>query len=240
MDQHHILLESKSAHHGYINYENQLTPALKLFEREPDIGIIEIDFIYHNGGFISSHDYSNENIAKGSSLEQWIDYIIYNEKILWIDIKDCPLASISNDFSIFNTDAFYNYLDRVKIRFPNLKNYILIGCQYEYVYQQLLMKNTGYTLIHDMPQDYAYLLDTFLPLFIIKSYVQEKIMEDLQGKTGIVCLDRTFFDDVNDLNNFISKLSQKIIIVYSYNLYERNLPKVDGKHIIHQFNYRLY
>lgn len=228
-----------SAHHGFINHENQLDPIPKLFNTYPNIGLVEVDFVYHNGDFISSHDETDENMKKGSSLEKWIDCIIHNNKILWLDIKDSDLSFISEYFSVFDVDAFYQYLNRLEQKYYNLKNYILIGCQYTYVYNQLISKNTGYNIIHDNPQDEAYILNKFLPLCLIKSYVHNGILEDLVGTTGIVCLDHTFFDDVRELNNFISNLPHKVIIVYSYELSEEKLPQVPGKHIIHQFNYRL-
>lgn len=232
------LISNKSAHHGFINYENQLSPIIMLFATHTDVGILEIDFYYHNGEFVSSHDGTEENLSKGSSLEQWVDCIITHNKILWIDVKDTTSSIISEEFSVFDVDVFYQCLQRLENKYMNLKNNILIGCQYTSTYNNLINKNIGYNIIHDMPRDFAYILNKFLPLVLIKSCIHNRILEDLQGITGIVCLDHTFFDDVNELNTFITMLPHQTIIVYSYDISEKNLPKVPGKHIIHQFDYR--
>ncbi len=228
-----------SAHHGFINYENQLDPIALLFETYPSIGIIEIDFVHTNNNFISSHDYSEENISKGSKLEQWVDSIMTHNKMLWIDIKDDNLSMISDQFSLFDVQAFYQCLQSLEAKYSNLKRHLLIGCQYTNTYNRLVANNIGYNIVHDQPQYMSYVLYDIFPLCMIKSWIHKWILEDLQGTTGTVCLDRTFFSYTNEINEFISKLHHQTIIVYSYNLNETNLPSVPGKNIILQFNYEL-
>src|SRR5688572_13869861 len=109
---------NRSAHHGYINYENQLAPTLELFANHPHIGLVEIDFIHHHGEFISSHDYDEENIALGSTLEQWMEHIIRLNKMLWVDIKDTTLSILSSQFSEFDVKCFYKHLIQLEAKFP--------------------------------------------------------------------------------------------------------------------------
>jgi hypothetical protein len=226
-----------SAHHGYINFENQLAPTLELLTEHPEIHIVEIDFIYHDGNFISSHDYSDENIALGSTIEEWVRCIINTDKTLWIDVKDSFFSIWSKKFIKFDTIAFYEHLSRLELEFPKLKNHILIGCQYKHTYKRLVKHNTGHRIIHDTPPDYAYVLNKVFGLSLIKSSIHNIILDELNGVDGIVCLDRTFFDNTNELNIFIQSLTNSVIIIYSYDLTDFDLPNVEGKHIIYQYNY---
>ncbi len=230
MDRSQLLKVTKSAHHGFINYENQLTPSLRLFSTHSDIDIIEIDFIYYQGDFISSYDYEEENIRKGSPLSTWIEYIIYNDKILWIDIKDSFFATFSDNFSVFDINAFFSYLQKLEIQYHNLKNSILIGSKSKYLHNKLLEFNVGYEIVYDMPQ--SNILDEFIPSFIIKS----KLLEYLSklSELEIVCLDDSLFDDFNELTEFISIIPQKIIILYCYNILTTRI--LSNKHIIYQLN----
>jgi hypothetical protein len=229
---------SKSAHHGYINYENQLPPFKGFFQRYPDVEIVEVDFVYSNGKFISAHDYTEATVKLGSELEEWIRYIVRHNKIMWIDVKDTMWSVISNRFSSFNVEAFYKTLDDISTRVPNVSSHVLISCQYTNTYNRLVAMRSNYTIIHDMPQDFAYALNDFLPRWLIKSYVQRAIVEALRGVDGIVCLDSIFFSSTLELNGFIQDLTQKRVIVYSYPLNETNTP-TSSKQIFVQFDYYL-
>lgn len=234
-----IKLINKSAHHGCINHQNQLKSTLELLVKYPEIGIVEIDFVYHEFNFISSHDYTDENISLGSTLEEWLQHIIYMKKLLWIDIKDCILSILSDKFIEFDIIAFYKYLSKLEIEFPNLKDHLLISCQYSNTYEKLVKYNTDYIIVHDMPQDYAYALVKLRELDFIDSLIHEKIQSALKGITGIVSLDKIFFNNVDEITKFINTLETKTIIVYSYDLHDTNIPIVPGKHIIYQYNYLL-
>lgn len=41
-----------------------------------------------------------------------------------------------------------------------------------------------------------------------------------------------------ELSQFIRQLDSDIVIVYSYEIGETDLPVVEGKHIIYQYNYK--
>lgn len=230
----------RSAHHGCINHENQLAPTLELFAKYPEVGLVEIDFIHYNGKFISSHDYEEESIALGSTLEQWIEHIISLDKMLWVDIKDTTLSIISSQFSEFDVACFYKHLIELEIKFPTIKKHILLSCQYMNTYENLVKLNPGYTIIYDMPKDYSYVLDRGLPLSFIKDIVHYATLCHLEGVDDIVCIDKSFFVDADELSKFIQQLTSKVIIVYSYELNETNLPIVNGKHIIYQYNYTFH
>lgn len=236
-------LSGKSSHHGYINYENQLAPMKGFFQTYPDVEIVEIDFVYSNKNFVSSHDYTEANIKLGSTLEVWIRYSVAHNKLMWIDVKDTMWSVISNKFSSFNVEEFYKTLDDISTRIPSTPSYILISCQYTNTYNRLVAQNIAtsskYIIIHDMPQDFAYVLNDFLPLSVIKSYVHRKILEELKEVSGIVCLDRIFFSNTLELTDFIVKLPHKNVIVYSYDLNATSIPVVSGKQIIVQYDYYL-
>lgn len=230
---------SVSAHHGCANRENQLLPTLNLLHQHPEIGMIEIDFVYHNKQFISSHDYSEENISLGSTLEEWIVAMIPLGKILWIDIKDTIASIPSADFIRFNVAKFYKHLERLEDKHPDLKHYILLSCQYINVLNRLVEMNHGYTIIHDVPGDYAYILYELFPLSMIKSYVHYRMMKYLKDKSGIVCIDHIFFESFEELYEFILNLTQKVIVVYSYETFDSGKHTIPGKHVIYQYNYIL-
>lgn len=228
-----------SAHHGCINHENQLVPTLELFSKHPEIGLVEIDFIYHNGKFISSHDHEENNIKQGSTLKKWAKHIIRLDKIMWIDIKDTTLSIVSEHFSQFDVKRFYQHLLELEKLFPTIRKHLLLSCQYTKTYENVVAFNPGFTIIHDMPQDYSYVLDTIMPLALIKKFVHNTTLFQLEGVNNIICLDKIFFTDSRELSKFIEQLASKTIIVYSYELSEIDLPVVKDKHIIYQYNYVL-
>lgn len=231
-------LVSTSAHHGCINYENQLKPTLELFSRHPEIGLVEIDFVYHEGKFISSHDYEKDNIIMGSTLKKWVKHIIRLDKIMWVDIKDTTLSIISYQFSEFDVYEFYRQLEELEIMFPTIRKHLLLSCQYTNTYEDLVKLNPGFTIINDMPQDQSYVLDKFMPLSLIKTFVHDTTLSQLKGIKNIICLDKSFFMNGTELSQFIRQLDSDIVILYSYEIGETDLPVVEGKHIIYQYNYK--
>ena len=229
-----------SAHHGCINHDNELLPALILLDDNPGIGMVEIDFVYHNNTFISSHDYTYENMMKGSSLDEWIDNIIPLGKIIWIDIKDKIVSIPFSELITVDVAKLYEYLDELKIKYPNLNDHILLSCQYVNVQAELVRLNTGYTIVHDVPWDYAYVLKEIMPLSVIKAYIHDNMIKYLKEKSGIVCIDQTFFETSTELYDFVMKLKQKTIILYSYEKDDDIIDtsfKFPDKHIIYQYNF---
>jgi len=224
-----------SCHHGSSIKPNQLIPALNILKN--NIDIIEIDFIYYNNQYISAHDESE--VEHGSELSLWIDEIIKLDNILWIDLKDTQLSFFLNSYSTINVDYLFELLNKLHLKYKNLHQHILIGCQYSHVYQAL-MKQSMFTIIRDLPRDSMYFLEALSPCQLfesisVSSIIDDVIMHHQYQTTSIIAIDRHFFT-TNVLINLLNTISFTIIILYNYNqddevLYIRN------KHIIHQYNY---
>lgn len=234
-----------SAHHGCINRENELEPAIELLKLHPEIDMIEIDFVYSDGKFISAHDYEPETIAKGSELSKWLDAIIPLEKIIWIDIKDSNWSILSGELCVFDTDKFFDLMHIEKERFAqkqiSLENYVLIGSQYECTRNKLcLSNNDNFQILCDMPLDYAYVAKTIIPssmASIIDYFIQKCIANDTQGIPQIICLDTKFFESVDDLVSLLNKLNTNTVILYSLNLNYKLDSNISHKQIIYQYDF---
>ena len=242
-----------SAHHGAINRENELAPALMLIQKHPEIDMIEVDFVYHNGKFISSHNYDEDTICKGSELEAWLSEFIPLNKIIWIDIKDSTLSIFSENFSKFDIDIFFNLLRLEKKKFAEtgilLENFILIGCQYEHLIDKIDSQNNDeFMIAYDIPRTYSYVAKTISPACmdnIVDQYVQEHseivLSEFPENKCNIICLDLSFFPNIDELINMLKKIDNiSIVIIYSIELTDNINVIIPGKHIIVQYNYHDY
>ena len=245
----HLLNSHISAHHGAIDRENELVPTLQLLKSNPQIDMIEIDFVYDNGKFISSHDYDNDKIALGSEITEWFDKIIPLKKILWIDIKDSTWSIFSDTFSKFDINAFFELIRSEKQRFRStgiaLETYILIGCQYDHLIEQIAKLNNGeFMIAHDFPRANSYVARVIAPTCMniaVDKYAQdnsELVIKDLGTAWNIVCLDMSFFTTDDDLFLLLNKIDTKcIIILYSLELDAQPNITVSNKHLIVQYNY---
>ena len=223
-----LLLAKVSCHHGMMGFENQLEPAKQL----TDYDMIEIDFIY-NGQYISSHDYDEESINKGSSLEGWIDFIMEKNKILWINLKDDNISIFLPQLSNLNIKELFNILDDCLLKYPSLNQHIIIGCQYHTIYEQLC-HNKNYIVIRDLPRDTFYVMDMLTPHFLseeVKLLMQDEIVKDV-GDAKIIAIDHRFF--TNTLTEFINHCTAHIIIIYTV---DRSFNILTNKHIIYQYDY---
>src|SRR6478736_5707913 len=102
-----------SCHHGAANDENNLASCQQILDKYNEIDVIEIDFIYYEGEFVSSHDYDN---VKGDKLEIWIDEIIKRNKVLCIDLKDSQLSFFINVLSKINIQHLYDKLNELHLK----------------------------------------------------------------------------------------------------------------------------
>lgn len=235
-----------SAHHGYINCENELFPTISLLKSFPEIDIVEIDFIYHEGTFVSSHDYDEKNITKGTGLVTWLQRVIRLKKILWIDIKDAEVSSILEWASIFNVKALFNVLDKQRKIFSEegirLEDWVIISSQYEHIHRKLI-KNTVYTIVYDLPFDDAYFYRKIIPDFLEVILLNCSVRESIENKctslpsNSIVALDISFFESMEQLTEFIIKIDIQTFIIYSLN--QGTTIDVKNKKIIYQYNYVL-
>lgn len=218
----------KSCHHGKLGYENQLKYAQLL----TDYDIIEIDFVYYNNQYVSSHDYEEENINKGSLLKNWIDFVIENDKVLWIDLKDDNISVFLPQLSKLNVNALIDTLD--KLNYKNLDQFIIISCQYHNIYEQLL-NLSSYTIMRDLPKDILYVMDMLIPEFL-NYHTKELIITEIENDVGdasIIAIDQQFFT-VDELSIFVNQCLAKIIIIYTF---ESPIILKSDKHIIYQYNY---
>jgi len=237
-----------SAHHGYTNRSNELAPTINLIQSNPDIDIIEIDFIYNDGIFISSHTYDAADIAVGSNLVEWIEKIVPMKKILWLDIKDTELSIFTAFAGKFDVSHFFKILNsqwkKLLDRGIRLQDWLIMSSQYEHIQRKLIKRNPGYTIVHDLPFAPAYVaqritptcMDTALDYFV-KEYIESET--NTYGSNQIVCLDISFFESVDHLVEFIKKINVNTFIVYSLSLDNETDIQIPGKKIIYQYDYIL-
>lgn len=217
-----------SCHHGAANDENKLSSAMKILDLYKEIDIIEIDFIYVNNQFISSHDYDT---IQGESLEMWIDEIVKRDKILWIDLKDTQISFFIKELSKLNIEHLYILLNNLSLKYKNLHHHVLIGCQYMHAYN--LLSQNKFTVIRDLPRDTMYFLTEISPISI-ENIVINSILEDV-GDSNIIAIDRTFLTE-EGLLSILNLIKSEIIIIYNYNR-DESIPFVKNKYIIIQYNY---
>lgn len=249
MKNHFIHKSTISAHHGYIDCENELGPTITLLNKHPEINMIEIDFVYINEKFISSHDYDDDSISRGTEMSIWFDNFIKLGIIIWIDIKESNWSILSDKFSKFDVNKFYLQLELQRKKFLQqniiLENQILISCQYDNIKEKLfiLNNNNTYLLAHDLPLVDSYIAQTVAPSFFdekINYMVQESMQDFINYSTTnlyIVCLDITFFNSIDDLIAFINKINVSIVILYSMEISDSILISGSDKQFIYQYNY---
>jgi hypothetical protein len=227
-----------SCHHGKITKENQLYEAINIIKNNTEIDIIEIDFVCVNDEFISSHDYNDDMIKHGSILENWIHFIMLYNKILWIDLKDI-IPSILINYSYINVELLYNKLNNMKKIYPNLNNHIIIGCQFQHGYNNLIKNNNNdYLIIKDTPSCSIYLIDFFTPAclkYILNDIAVDYIVKELNDEK-YVAIDKRFINNTKTLIDIIDKIDALVIIIYNY-ARDESILNIKNKHIIYQYNY---
>jgi hypothetical protein len=239
----HDILKTKniSCHHGSSIKENNLLAASRILDENPEIDIIEIDFVVFENQYISAHDH--DVVIDGSSLEEWIDMIMERNKILWIDLKDTSLSFFINSYTTLNVELLFNILNDLHLKYNNLDKHILIGCQYIHVYEQLIKNNINkFTIIQDLPRDKMYVLEAITPneyITLLENVVLDSIIEDTHSK--IIAIDKKFFTDIR-LNDLISNINSDIIIIYNFKKFDnishiKNIPYIKDKHLIYQYDY---
>lgn len=226
-----------ACHHGDYNHQNNLEHAKRVLELYHDqIDIMEIDFVYYQNNFVSSHDHDTDSIIKGSYLKTWIDLVIIKyHKILWLDIKvnifsfALMITGYKHEcerlFQLFKTYNRSLYEER-KI---DIKQYILISCQYTPYKDELLRLNSKlrrpWLFTTDLPYYNHYIWRYVLPNDIQtlnNEKVQEMILEYDFSSQYYISIDLFFFN--NDIE-FLFELLHKngtlekgsYIILYPFN-----------------------
>lgn len=216
---------NKSAHHGYINKPNNLMYTLDLLNRNPDIDMVEIDFVYINNKYISSHSYEEEEVKNGSELEEWVEHIVKLKKVLWIDLKDTESSLFFPSLSKLNINKLILTLNKLTLIYPSLFNYILISCQYPHIYKKLKTFKHHFTIIQDCPAANYYLLNYFT------SFFNTDIIKEIDN--NIIAIDKNFIPNIPE---FVNQINSYFIIIYN-NDQDDLIYVFNNKHVIYQYNY---
>lgn len=221
-----------SCHHGIINKENQLEPVKQLLSKPNDIDMIEIDFVCVNNNYISSHDYDQDQIKLGSTLDEWVDLIMLYDKILWIDLKD-NFSSLFLWTSQLNIQLLINKLNKLRLKYHHLNDHILLGCQYMNGYHQLRDYHGDYTLITDLPHTTLYVIDYITPWFL-KPTLNDIINKFIDINDNIIAIDKSFYNHLDDLISLINKSSCQYVILYNFE--QGDIIPICHKNLIIQYN----
>jgi hypothetical protein len=248
------IIRGNSCHHGDIQNENNFDAIKRLLKKDKnrEIGIIEIDFVYRHDRIISSHDYTEENILHGTDIEEFIQFIVVEQKrILWCDIK-----SHLDFFSLLSCDArllfdyqlLFSILNRTKEDTPvEIEKYIFLSSQDKTVEDYLRRMNETeecrgrWQVISDIPYQTHYITRYFGLSFAtetVNRYVQE-YFTNCAFTANVVCIDRSFFNTVDDLIYFIETSAipkETVLILYTFPLSHKRI-KIEGRVVIMQYDY---
>lgn len=213
---------------------------------------------------ISSHDYTITSVSQGSTLFDWIHFVIYIERrVLWLDVKENQVYTHSMCHGYtekFNVALFFETLDRCRKFFQlardgasvsadpiDISQYILIGCQDAELAQTLRRYNTGpYHMIMDLPRANYYVWQTVLPSFLQQWFLNGAVQDSINktdfreiGPGDWVALDMSFFETHEELREFIiqSPIPRDCHLII-YTAKGRDIPiEIEGYHIIMQYDY---
>lgn len=248
-----------SCHHGDSLCENNLARALDVLESNREIRVFEIDFVQVGDDFISSHDYSRENIANGSTLKEWIRAIVLTKKkILWIDIKshvDFLAFTCCDTRFKFDCRPLLKALARIcKETKRRLQDNVWISCQDSEIRNALIHYNNTrikeerdrWLIATDIPYVSSYVCKLLLPESVF-GWVNEWMFSNTfmeldytSSRALIVCIDHTFFSNDAKLIDFIEQSTippGSTIVLYTYKKHRATPIKALGYKIIMQYDY---
>ena len=254
-----------SCHHGHAEHQNNLRHAIDVIRTNPDIQIVEIDFVQVGDDFVSSHDYAPENISNASPLLEWVrKVVVERKKILWVDLKSHV------DFIAFccfccdtrfklDCKALFKVLARIcRTLGTRVQDKVWISCQDSDVREALIRCNrplkaeNKWTVVTDIPFVYSYAVNACQ--YIIPSsmynWLQDRVFAELcqfdferarifVDVPIIVCIDKSFFVNTERLAHFIEDSTIPLgstIVLYTYDVTEPPV-QVIGYNIIMQYNY---
>lgn len=255
-----------SCHHGHSLQQNNLKHAIDVLRTNPEIAVIEIDFVQIGDNFISSHDYNEENIKNGSTLLEWVqEIVIKQEKILWIDIKshvDFMAYCCCCDMRFkFDCGALFRVLARIyKTVKKKVQENVWLSCQDGEIRNALIRYNNRidvrfrWTIATDIPFVYSYAVNMcqyVLPSTLC-NWVQDRAFADLllydfdatriYGDVPVVvCIDQSFFPLVERLVKFIEDSTIPLgstIVLYTFENRAIQEPiTINGYDVIMQYDY---
>lgn len=245
-----------SAHHGDADAPNELNAA-RLIEGcyADEIQIYEIDFVTLPGGdVVSSHDYESEAIARGSSLAQWIEFVVARGKRLWIDAKQ-NLAWFDATYGRFDVDALFSQLETQRHRMlqlhgVSLADHLWIGCQFPDLFQEIVARNEAagnrWTLMLDMPSISNYVLQWIVPDTACcwgGRWLRERVKAQIRAADtlsfSVLAIDQSFFRSPKRLAEFVRSLDLPTdyeVVLYTF---PRSVPPIDlpGLRVTMQYDF---
>ncbi len=250
-----------SNHHGDSHRENHLPSARAVIEAHPEIDIVEIDFVSHNGQYVSMHDYSVLGLLEGSLLIDWVELVVVQHaRMLWIDVKPkWDIVSILCDTAEAETVSLMRHLDQLRVIYMarqqprDLRHSVFLASQDATMshalrrFNSLLPQERRWCISEDVPFLGTYILQRVLSYGwqdTLNRAVQERFAHYDFSHATVVSIDALFFDyNVTAMCEFIrangTLRPETWIILYSF---ERSqLPEpvtLEGyPHIITQYNH---
>jgi hypothetical protein len=241
-----------SNHHGDVENPNNLKAAKRVIEQHgAEIDIYEIDFVSVGNKIISSHDYIDHKIKRGSKLSRWIDLVVVeHRRILWIDVKENLAIFMACAYGKFNADALFSSLDRSRRRIMrdfgfDILHYIWIGCQ-DLDLRSYIHRTSGeWRVIMDMPSVTNYIWQ-YATLGLAKGWLCRKVCQEFKESDykdyDVVTIDQSFFFTRKDIKKFIMSLDLDPSIPIVINSFDRDVKpiKIRNHHIIMQYNYTTF
>lgn len=240
-----------SAHHGLLSRPNELKAAKRLCQQRKEIDCLEIDFVTFRGEIISSHDYDEQTIARGSPLGEWLEYVATHQLVLWIDVKQNEWFYFNGMYGTFDVHLFFQALREAR-RFiwkeyqVNITHYVWIGCQ-NCLLREALQEANGklknpWQLVLDLPFVKSYVYKALLPTCMASTLArlaEEEILNSPYKRFPIISIDRDFFSDEETLIDFLRELRLKRGTRVILNSFPRSVKpiEVNGLDIVMQYDY---
>lgn len=243
-----------SAHHGHVDYPNNLSHAVAVIEEYREIDIVEIDFVSFGDDIVSSHDYDIDIISFGSVLQDWIESIVVeHRKILWIDIKENLFIYLNWMYNTFNVPLLLRKLQLIrriiyKDRGCDITPYVWIGCQDGDLLNHIIRENDTmkhpWKIMLDMPTVSSYIYQHISPPCFSR-LLEDMVIDEFKNKPvrqyDIIAIDQSFFNTMTSLIQFIKSLNlrpETNVILYTFK--ERvDAPRIKNINIIMQYDYHL-
>ena len=251
-----------SNHHGDVERPNELQRAQQI-ERGPhghEIDMYEIDFVSYHGRRLSAHDYDVDKMTRGSLLEEWIDFVVAEQrKILWLDVKENLDIYMACGFAKFDCHALFATLAYKRAQLAqagatgqplDLADYVIIGCQEPELHARIVAKNQrlrrrhhySWRMILDAPSVSSYYWQFVLPA-LLKPWLRDWVCQDFRHSNyrqySVISIDQSFFASRQEILDFIRSLHLAPDVMVIVNSYARSEPPLalDNHHIVMQYDY---
>jgi hypothetical protein len=243
-----------SSHHGDYRRPNVLADALRVTDTYEEIDIYEVDFVSDGARIISSHDYEEEAIARGSPMEEWVrEFVVKRRKVLWLDIKENLALFFSWGYAKFSPRLLFHKLNTEWKAAVNgaeeldIRSRVWIGCQEPGLRERLRNYNDRYCggrwrMMYDMPDITAYILQRVTPHCMeqwLFDYVEAQARSSEYAQFDLLSLDRAFFTGPNAMKRFLLSLELRpgtLVVLNSFSRKQEPLT-LPGLTIVMQYDY---